>query len=77
MDIKIAERIEDIEERIENIKWLIGQPIITSKSRISNTVNTIRKSAGILGKAFPGGTVFENKTRKEWRGNFFKRIRLS
>ena len=74
MDNKIMETLENLEEKIENIKWLIT-PSYMKRANISETINIVRRSAGILGKSFPKGTVFENKARGEWAVNFSRRIR--
>ena len=72
MNGRIVETLESLEDRIESIKWLIK--IYSKGAGVSETINTIRKSAGILNKGFPAGTAFENKIRRDWNVNFLKRI---
>lgn len=73
MDNRTMELLETLEEKIENIKWMITAPLSFKKAAISDTINLIRRSSGILSKA-PKGIVFENKIRKEWKANVLKRI---
>lgn len=73
MNSKIVDTLESLEDRIESIKWLI-RTYYSKVSGGSETINTIRRSAGILGKESIKGTVFENRVRREWNANFLKRI---
>ena len=74
MDNKIIETLENLEDKIENIKWLIT-PWHLKRTGISEAISLIRRTAGILGSNFPQGTAFENKARKEWNADIAKRIR--
>ena len=74
MHSRTIELLENLEEKIENIKWLVTMPFSLNKTAIPPTISSIRKSAGILGKAYPKGTSFENKIRKEWRTSLLKRV---
>jgi hypothetical protein len=67
MDNKTMEMLENLEEKIESIKWLIIRPFSFKSKRavVSSAISIIRKSAGILGKDFPKGTAFENKARRD------------
>ncbi len=73
MNNRAIELLEILEDKIENIKWLITTPL-SFKKAISPTISLIRRSAGILGKNSPKGTAFENKVRREWKANVLKRI---
>ena len=74
MDNKTMEMLENLEDKIEGMKWLITGHFPLKKAGISSVINIIRKSSGILSKGFPGGAAFENKARKEWKINLLKRI---
>ena len=71
---RIMATLENLEDKIENIKWLLA-PLYMKKTNISESINLVRRTAGILGKDSPKGTVFENKVRREWKVNFSKRIK--
>lgn len=76
MTNKIMEKLEILENEIENIKWWVTAHFSFRKQNgISSTISAVRRSAGILGKGFPKGTAFENTVRKEWKNNFLKRTR--
>lgn len=74
MDNKIAETLEMLEEKIEGIKWWVSVSSSLKKADISEAINLVRKSAGVLGKDFPKGTTFENKARRGWKTNSIKRL---
>jgi len=50
MNNRVMEKLEILEDEIENLKWLVVMPLSLKKADISNAVNAIRKSSGILGK---------------------------
>ena len=72
MSTKIMETLELLEEKIETIKWLLVETT-SHKINLPHTLNAIRKSAGILGAAYPRGAAMENRLRKEWRINESRR----
>ncbi len=74
MGSRIMDTLTMLEDRIENIKWLITTSFFTKRSGVSTAINSIRKSAGILGKNSTKGIVFENKVRRSWKANFARRI---
>ncbi|HDZ76667.1 MAG TPA: hypothetical protein ENH41_01115 [Candidatus Omnitrophica bacterium] len=73
MNNKVMERLEILEEEIENLKWMVVMPFSFKKANASKSLNIIKNSSGILDKSFSKGTTFENKTRGEWKANFLKR----
>lgn len=73
MHSRIMETLERLEEKIESIKWRIIPPFHIKRTDVSEAINIIRRSAGILGRDFAKGTTYENKIRKEWKTNFRKR----
>jgi len=75
MTSKIMDTLEILEEKIENIKWMIAAPFSFKRTGVSGTISIIRRSAGILGKGFSRGTIFENRSRRNWKINFLRRMR--
>ena len=67
MNSRIMEQLELLEDKIENLKWLATMPFPVNKREISNTINIIRKSSGIIGKTSLKGIVYENRARKQWK----------
>ena len=67
------ETLEILEEKIENIKWLLTPYFHSKKGGISESISLIRRSAGILSKSFPKGTAYEDKIRHEWEVDIRKR----
>lgn len=67
--------LEVLEEKIENLKWLIPPISFLKRTSVSSAISFIRKTAGILSKDFPKGAIFENNSRRAWKLNFVKRTR--
>ena len=74
MNNGIMGTLETLEEKIENIKWLITPYSYSRRKIVPDGVGHIRRTAGILGKSFISGIVYENRIRKEWGNNTRKRI---
>lgn len=70
---KIMETLENLEDRIEKVKWLVVSQLTFRKSSIDKSIDTIRKSSGILSKGSPKGPAFESRIRKEWSADSLKR----
>lgn len=66
VSIKQAEVLEDELEFIKaKLFWLLTMS--RSKQEIKSIV---AQTAGLLGKRFPKGVIFENRARKAWRQQF-------
>jgi hypothetical protein len=74
MTVRALERkIETMERRIEDFKWLLAESVCNKTVYSSNSFKIIRLSSGILGRTFPNGISYENRIRKGWRNNLLSR----
>ena len=73
--INIMEKIEDIEEKIENIKWLAIRNTFSARKSSAEAESIVSKSSGILGKNSPRGVGYENAIRRKSADSFSARTK--
>jgi hypothetical protein len=62
--IKTLRQVEALEERLQAVKWTITLP---ARSRRDNPrLQIVERTAGLLGKTFPSGVVYERRRRQAW-----------
>ena len=56
--------VEALEERLQIVKWTITAP--KGRRTTPQASRVIARTAGILGKRFPPGTLYERRLRRTW-----------
>lgn len=56
----ILGELDRLEEKIQTIRYKVSTRLEKKPT------NIVQKTAGLLGKDFPGGVSFENEVRKSW-----------
>ena len=64
------ERVEAIEEQLEQVKFSWKPTSVKAFKKSS----VVRKTAGLLGKKFPAGLLYERHIRNEWEQASRKRV---
>ena len=66
VNFKLTRQIENLEKELQTIKWEFLQPYLRKPMK-HPVKGIVQNTAGILGKAFPKGTSYENAARKSWK----------
>jgi hypothetical protein len=56
--------VEALEERLQTVKWTITAP--ARRNVIPHASRVVARTAGLLGKRFPPGTLYERRMRRTW-----------
>ena len=60
--------LEHLEEQLQMLKWSVLRigPIRSRSARKNGQRSVVRETAGLLGKTFPRGVIYERRLRKTW-----------
>ena len=68
VNFKLARQIENLEKELQTIKWYFFQPYTRKIKQVKIPFKGIvQNTAGLFGKNFPKGTVYEKDIRKSWQ----------
>ena len=75
-NLKALHEVEALEERLQTVKWTLLLPPVERKGAVADSKtgvsrNIVSRTAALLGRRFPVGTVYERRVRQGWQ----KRLR--